>query len=108
MASFEEQVSAYREIVEKIHELEEVKKSLSEAILLQMKEKTVQVAGFIVKRYSRLSIKLTVDEARAIGAVKVEESVDRDKIKELYNMGKPIQGVSENEYIQVSKSKVFN
>lgn len=69
----------------------------------QMITPVLQVPGYRVKRYHRLSIAVTVDNARILNAVKFEEVVDKDKIKALYNKGQPIEGVTEVNYIQVSK-----
>ena len=70
-----------------------------------MQDKTMQIAGHTVRLYSRLSIKLSIEAARTYNAVKLEESVDKEKIKALYQQGTPIQGVSEIHYIQVTLPK---
>lgn len=97
-----EQVKLHKELSKKIEELEEQKKALSLAIMQQMQDKVLLLDNFIVRRYNRLSIKTSIEEARAFNAVKLEETVDKDKIKALYNNGHPISGVSEIQYIQVS------
>lgn len=100
--SLEDQIRLHKELSQNIEELELQKKELGLAILQQMTEKTLSVPGYIVRRCQRLSIKLTIEEARLLNAVKMEETVDKDKIKDLYNNGESVQGVSEIEYIQIS------
>lgn len=101
--NLEEQIGKYNEIRKNIDELEQQKKALGIAIMEQMEGKTMQVAGYLVRRYSRLSIKLSLEEARIFNAVKMEEMVDKDKIKALHELGKPVPGVSEIQYIQISR-----
>lgn len=101
--SLEDQIRLHKELSRKIEELEEQKKALGMTILQQMQgRKSLQLAGFLVRRFDRLSIKLSIEEARSLNAVKVEEAVDKDKIKALYHNGHPIKGVSEIQYIQIS------
>lgn len=99
--NFQEQVKRYRELACKIEELEKEKKALSVSILNQMPDKHVSLPGYFVRRCQRLSIKLTVDEAKAFNATKMEECVDKEKIKLLYQQGCQIKGVSETQFIQV-------
>lgn len=94
-------IKQHKELSKKIEEMEEQKRALGAAIMQQMNNKTLQVPGYFVRLCNRLSIKLTIDEARYLNAVKMEEVVDKDKIKDLYNSGKPINGVSEIRYIQI-------
>lgn len=101
----EEQIKLHYEMGRKMNELEEQRKALGAQIAAQMHAKTLQVADYLVRRYKRLSIRLSVDDARALNATKLEESVDRDKIKELYETGKSMDGVSEIEWIQISLKK---
>lgn len=58
--NFEEQVKAHKELSRKIDALELEKKALGLAILEQMDSKSVSVGDFIVKRYTRLTFKLSV------------------------------------------------
>lgn len=101
--NLQDQVKLHKELSKKIEELESQKKKLADTIMQQMITKTVSFPGFIVRRCNRISIKLTVEEARSLNAVKWEESVDKDKIKVLYNNGQSILGVSEIHYIQISE-----
>jgi len=100
--NFEEQVKKHKEISRQIEELEETKKALSLSIMAQMQSKSVRTEDFLIKCCQRLSIKLTLEEARTLNATKMEEAVDKDKIKSLYEQGQSIQGVSEIHYIQIS------
>jgi hypothetical protein len=101
-----EQVTLHKELSEQIAVLEEQKRVLGIAIMQNMESATLQLPGFVVRRFNRLSIKLSIDEARFFDAVKLEETVDKEKIKALYKSGHPINGVSEINYIQVSKSSL--
>lgn len=103
--NLEEQVKFHKEISKKIDELEEEKKRLGAQILQQMTAKTLKIPGFVVRHCSRLAISLTFDEAREYGAVKLEEMVDKAKLKALYQEGHPVKGVQEVNYIQVSEQK---
>jgi len=69
----------------------------------QMQSRTLQVPGFLVRCCGRLSLKLSIEEARSLDAVKLEEAVDKDKVKALYNNGQFIAGVSKIHYIQISE-----
>lgn len=99
----ENQIKLHKELSKKIDELESQKKELSLSIMQQMTEKTISLPGYVVRKYSRLNIKLTIEEARSLDAVKMEEAVDKDKIKALYKQGQSIDGVSEIQYIQISE-----
>lgn len=99
----EEQIAAYRELAKKIRELEEQKKALSAMILQQMDTKILHVANYVVRRYNRLSIKLSLEEARILDSVKMEEVIDKDRIKSLYEAGNSIPGVTEIQWVQVSE-----
>ena len=103
MISFEERIKAYDALKRKIDALEEERKDLMRAILQQMPEKKIEVAGYIVRRCTHFSIKLSLAEARAIDAIKIEEVIDKKKIKALYQLGKLVEGVSETEYLRLSK-----
>lgn len=100
----QDQVKLHKELSKKIDELEFQKKELGLAIMRQMTTKKLTLPGYVVRRYNRLSIKLTIDEARALNAVKLEESVDKEKIKALHDNGQRINGVNEIEYIQISST----
>jgi hypothetical protein len=98
-------VTAYRELAEKIEELEALKKEISQEILRLMPENehTVHLSRFQVRRIVRLSIKTSVEIAKTFGATKMKEIIDSDKIKKLLASGCHIPDVSEIRFIQVSK-----
>lgn len=100
--ALEDLVRQHKEISLKIEELEAQKKALGQTILQAMNGKALQVGPYLVKRYSRLSISSTIDQARLYQAVKLDEVVDKDKLKVLYQNGAPIPGVKHIEYIQIS------
>ena len=105
--SMEDKVRAYRALGDKIEELEAQKKALVQEILQAMPsdQKVLRVAEYQVRRIMRLSIRTSLEDAKLLGAVKIEEVIDRDKIKELYRINQTPPGVSEFEYIQVSKKE---
>lgn len=98
-----EKVKAYSALKEKIEALETQKKALVAEILQLMPKKTksLPVPGYIVKRAMRLSIKTSLESAKLLGAVKMEEVIDKEKIKGLYALGHPVSDVSEIHFIQV-------
>lgn len=99
----EDQIKLHKELSKKIEEMEDQKRVLGLAIMQQMQSKTLRIPGFLVRCCSRLSIKLSIEEARSLDAIKLEELIDKDKIKALYNSGQSINGVSEIQYIQISE-----
>ncbi len=99
----EDQIKLHKELSKKIEEMEDQKRVLGLAIMQQMQSKTLRIPGFLVRCCSRLSIKLSIEEARSLNAIKLEELIDKDKIKALYNSGQSINGVSEIQYIQISE-----
>lgn len=98
----EEKVRLYKEISQQITELEEQKKNLSQSILQEMQGKSLQIGSYQVKRTSRLSITTTLDQARTYNATKLEEIVDKEKIKLFHTSGNSIPGVKTIEYILVT------
>ncbi len=102
--NLEEQVKEYEEIRIKLDELEERRKALSISIMQEMQNNTLHLSDYVVRRYSRLSIKLSLESARALDAIITQETVDKDKIKLLYQNGQSVDGVSEVSYIRVFKS----
>lgn len=102
--SLEEEIKLHKEISLKIEELEQKKKELGLSIMKKMVSSVLQVPGYRVRRCHRLSIAVSIDNARKFNAVKMEEVVDKDIIKALYANGQAIEGVSEVNYIQISKT----
>lgn len=103
--TLEEQVRQHKEISRKIEELEAQKKTLGQSILQAMNAKSIYVGDYQVKRHTRISITMTPDEARPYSAVKLEEVVDKEKIKVLFKNGTPLPHVKEYEYIVVTQCK---
>ncbi len=100
--TLEEKVRLYKEISQQIISLEEQKKNLSQTILQEMAGKSLQIGSYQVKRTSRLTISTTLDQARTYQATKMEEIVDKEKIKTLHTTDNPIPGVKTIEYILVT------
>lgn len=103
--TLEEQIRAYQELGRQIAELEEKKRELNLAILQQMSGKTMTAAGCVVRRYERLSFRTPIEKARKLGATKMEEVLDKDVLKKLYEAGEEIPGVALSTFIQVSLQK---
>jgi len=101
---FEELVRLHKEISQHIEDLEEQKKALGVSILQQMKSKSLKVGPYVVRSCSRLSIAMSIEEARALNATKMKEVVDNEIVKDLYNRGTPVPGVKEINYIQILTS----
>jgi hypothetical protein len=101
----EEQVRQHKEISLKIEELEAQKKILGESILQSMECKSIKLGSYLVRRCSRVSISSTIEEARQFEATKMEEVVDKDKLKDLYKQIGTIPGVKTIEYIQITENK---
>lgn len=103
--SLEDQIKNYKEISLAIAALEEQKKALGAAILAQMTGKSYQTPDYIVRKVERLSFSVAIEDARQYQATKMEETVDKDKIKALYLAGHSIPGITEVKYVQVSEKK---
>jgi len=103
--SLENKIAKYVELREQIEQLEEQKKGLAAEILELMPKESPQVlvSGYRVKRTSIFSIKTTLEAAHQLGAVKMKEVVDKEKIKALYLDGQNPPDVSEAHFIQVYK-----
>lgn len=67
-----------------------------------MQSKSLQVDQYLVRRVMRLSFQFSLEEARALKATKMAETVDRDRLKALYHQNGSLAGVSEVHYIQIS------
>ena len=102
--TLEDKIAVYKELGKKIDELEQQKKELVAEILqlIPKESKTLQVANYCVKRVSRLSIRTSLENAKLFNAVKMQEVVDKNQLKKLYEQGQQIPDVTEYEYIQVS------
>lgn len=103
--SLEEQIKNYKEISRAIEALEEQKKALGAAIFAKMAGNMCQTNEYVVRKVERLSYSVSIEDARMYQATKMEETVDKDKIKALYQSGHPIPGVKEIKYIQVTEKK---
>lgn len=104
--NLQDQIQQHKELSIRIEELEEQKKLLGLMIMQSMTGKLLQLGPYIVKRCSRLSITTPLEIARPLNAIKMEEIVDKDAIKALYNSGIPISGVKQVNYIQVSLKQI--
>lgn len=105
--SLEEKAAEYVELKKTIEELEARKKTLASEILECMPEESrkVDLSERWIRRASIFSIKTTLAHAQKLGAVKIEEVIDKAKLKQLYKLGQNPPGVSEIHYIQVYSKK---
>lgn len=79
------------------------KQELKEEILAAMSADAVETAEYKAMRKRKIAVRTTLDEARAVSAVKTVEVVDRKKCKELYLSGVAVAGVEEEEALVVKK-----
>src|SRR5580704_538756 len=102
-SSLEEKILKYRQCQEQIKLLEEEKQQLYHEILQSFPRETPEIFSdhFRVKRYCRLNIKTTLEEARSFNATKTEELVDKDKIKTLIHQGVLVPNVTETVYFLI-------
>jgi len=87
-ATKEQLVERYLELGYKIEEVEAERQILKEEILLKLKDNGEVIGHYTVTRVKQQRYnfgKITVDQARDIGAVK--EQVDNDVLKKLYLSG---------------------
>ena len=103
--TLEEKMAAYREICRQLHLFEEEKKALAQDILLEMPSKKMTFPDYVARVYTRLSIRIPIEQARMLDATKMVEQVDKDKIKEIYHSGVALEGVGEISYLVVSSGK---
>ena len=99
----EDKVRAYKDLSSQIAELEEKRKILGAEILQMLSKgtKTFYIAGYRVQRCERLSIKISLEDARMIGATKNEEVINKDEIKRLHQLGHALPNVQMKESLIV-------
>lgn len=99
----ESKVKAYKELSNQIAELDEKRKILGDEILqmLSKSAKTFYIAGYRVQRFERLSIKISLEDARILGATKNEEVINKEEIKRLHQLGHAIPDVQLKESLIV-------
>lgn len=105
--SLEEKIVRYREIQEKIKLLEEEKKKVYQEILDSFPDcqKEIFSQTCRVRKFVRMTIKTTLEEARIFQATKTEEIVDKDKIKALIKTGMSIPNVDQVAYFLIQDLK---
>lgn len=108
--TIEEKIQLYKSLGKQIEELEEQKKLLAKEILQAIPQDTkmVRIADYNVRRISRLSIKISLENARLLDAVKMEEVIDKDRIKELYEKGHELPDVSEYSILNIAYRPTSN
>ena len=103
----ENKLQQHRTITEQIKMLEQQKKALSQEILASWPTATkkVSTAHYSVSRQKNFSIKTSLDDARLFDAVKIEEVIDRARLREIYKSGTPVPGISATEYVLVTSTQ---
>lgn len=99
----EKKLGRYRYLSDQIRLLEQEKKELSQELLQNYPAPTAKfhTPQFSVSRHSRISITTTVEHARDFHATKIEEIVDKEKLKSLHLQGLLIPGITVSEYLLV-------
>lgn len=97
-----EKIAVYRQLIEQIEMLDQQKQKISQEILAEMSDKKFETAEFKAIRYQRLSMRPSLELARQLDATKMEEQIDKEKIKQLFHAGIPIEGVEMRAYLVVS------
>lgn len=104
--SLEEKVIAYRMLADQIAALEEQRKTLGQEIFQMMTVHAIHFSQLTAKKYHRINIKTSLEDARRYQATKLEEVVDKEKIKKLLALGTSIPDISEINYIVVTRKKI--
>lgn len=101
--SLETKIAKYVELRQQLEELENQKKALVAEVLelLPQEAPIVSIPGYRIKRASLLTIKTSLEAAKQLGAVKMKEMIDKEKIKKLYLEGHNPPDVTEVHFIQV-------
>lgn len=97
-----EKIATYKQLIRQIGILEEEKRKISQEIIAEMPEKRFESAEFKAIRYQRLSIRPPLELARLLHATRMEEQVDKEKIKQIFHSGVHIEGVEMRSYLLVS------
>lgn len=102
----EEKLKEYREIADRIKELEAKKKEIGQIILnmIPIGMKKLSTPHFKVFKQQRLSFKTTIEEATGLQAVKTEVVLDKEKLKSMVENGQEVPGVSKSEFILVKEN----
>src|SRR5690348_1391271 len=100
-----EKIATYKQLIQQIEILEEEKRKISVEIIAEMPDKRFDTAEFRAIRYQRLSVRPSLELARELDATKMEEQVDKEKIKQIFHSGVSIEGVEMRSYLTVSVKK---
>ena len=98
-----EKIALYKQLIRQIETLEEEKRKISQEIIAEMTDKRFDTAEFRAIRYQRLSIRPSLELARQLNATKMEEQVDKEKIKQIFHSGVAIEGVEMRSYLTVTR-----
>jgi hypothetical protein len=100
-----EKVTQYGDLLHQKELLGKKKKELADAILTLMPNEVLETTDFKVTRKQNLSIHTTLEEARKFNATKMVEQVDKEKIKQLYLSGIPVEGVEKRFNLSLKPKK---
>lgn len=97
-----EKIATYKNLIRQIEMLVEEKQKISQEIIAEMPDKRFETDEFRAFRYQRLSIRPSLELARQLDATKMEEQIDKEKIKQIFHSGVSIEGVEMRSYLNVS------
>lgn len=103
--TLEEKVIAYKRLGKQLEELEEKRKALGKEILGAMTDKKMEVGAYRLSQYARFQISTPLEVARGLQATKMEETLDKDRLKELHGAGQVIEGVQLNTYVSITDKR---
>lgn len=101
--TLDEKIILYKELQAKVKELETQKQKVYQEILGSFSNDQVQLetGQFLLKKFTRFTIKTSIEDARTLEATKTEETVDKDKIKQILYSGGSVPNVTESNYFFV-------
>jgi hypothetical protein len=97
----DKEIQRYRELSRQIMVLDKERKELGKRLAAQMPTDRLCVPGYTARRYHRWSIKTPLEEARSLGATHMEETLDKVKLRALYEAGHTVSGVSPYTVVQI-------
>lgn len=99
--SKDELIELYKSLNNIVEEFEKNMQAIKTELASRMTTNSEVIGNFSVTKATRVSFKTKLEEAKELGAVIVEESVDTKKLKTLYEAGVTIPGVQETEYLTI-------
>lgn len=101
LATIEDLCFEQRRIVKQIEELSKLKENLTDQILSLMTSDKVVTTNYKITKIRQISVKTSLDCARALGCTVMQEEIDKDALRKLYQKGVTVPDVKENEWIRI-------